>query len=466
MQLRYRRIPSSLVRWVALVCVCAPLWITSSANAQAEQILVVSGEDVPDNLSEAVSDALSDVGSVMSPSSYTSKLRGRGQEPDSEDALTKLAPQTGASLIVVLKAARNKAKVELRSGRDGRVVGRSMVRGKRATLAKPARKKLVAAAKRALKKIGPMPSKRATASDDFAEEPEPEPEQPARASAPGRQQPVQQRRPVAPIEAPEAEEEQEESFDVPADEEEAPPRADDGAAPASADEGMVFRLHAGLGLGTRSIVVPTQPGRGLGNRIDTSYVPALDLGAALELGLGPKWRLRFGADYRTVFGLQASYLTPTNMMAASSLSSHSLIAGASLGHLSDGRDSFGVHVFLGWAYRGLTAAEPSLPSASIQGLVLRPELEIPIANRKLSLRLAPELILILVPNATLPANDSALKKAVGYALGLEASIDWHVSRTVGLSAHFRESRGSTPSGHGSSAAENERYIALRLLLQF
>jgi hypothetical protein len=99
-------------------------------------------------------------------------------------------------------------------------------------------------------------------------------------------------------------------------------------------------------------------------------------------------------------------------------------------------------------------------------LVLRPEIEIPIANRKLSLRLAPELILILVPSATLPGNDSGLAKAVGYALGAEASLDLHISKTIGISALFRESRGSTPSAWGASAVENERYLTLRFLLQF
>src|ERR1044071_6761235 len=110
MQLRSRRLPqASFLRLIALLCACSLWWVSASASAQADQILVVSGEKVSDNLSEAVNEALADVGSVMSPSSYTAKLRGR--EPDSEEALTKVAPQTGASLIVVLQLARSKLKV-------------------------------------------------------------------------------------------------------------------------------------------------------------------------------------------------------------------------------------------------------------------------------------------------------------------------------------------------------------------
>lgn len=471
MRLNYRcHLSSTFVHLLGLVF-ASSLACIATVSAQAEQILVVSGEDVPDEISEGVNDALGDVGSVMSASSYMSKARGRGQTPDSDEALTKLAPQAGASLIVVLQPARNRVKVELRNGHTGAVVGRTTLpaRGKRPKFAKPARKKLIAAAKRAAKKVARSPGKRPSAADDFAEDPAPQ--QPVRDFGTPTRQPAQPARPAAPLEDSEPEQEdneeqQEESSRATAEvaDDEPPPRA----APAADGGGMLFRLRAGVGLGTRSIVVPTPPGRMLGNRIDTSFVPSLDLGAALELPLGPKWVLRFLADYRTIIGLTAGYQSAPGVMATSSLSSHSFIGGASLGHLSAGRDSFGIHVFLGWAWRSLSAAEPSLPDASIQGLTLRPELEIPIpiAGLKFALRLAPELILILIPDATLPANDSALASALGYAFGAEASLDLQLSQTIGLSFQFRESRGSTPSGWGSSALENERYLALRLLLRF
>jgi hypothetical protein len=466
MQLSIRRNLQSWLRLLVCLCVSAPALVL----AQSEPILVVTGENVPDEISEGVGDALGDVGSVMNPSSYTSKARGRGQEPDSDEALTKLAPQAGASLIVVLQSARGKVKVELRNGRSGANVGKSSLpaRGKHPKLGKPARKKLVAAAKRALKKIGPAPSKPAVSrsDDSFGDDDDPEdpaPQQPARAAAPAtpkRQAPP----PVAQAQRDEEEDEEEESFgSTSSDDEAAPPR--DKAAAAD-DEGMRIRLHAGFGLGSRSIVVPTRPMSGLGNKVDTSWVPALDLGAGLDIPLGTAWMLRFLADYRTVLGLSVDYAPMPGMTATSSLSSHSLIAGASLGYLTDGRDSFGVHVVLGWAYRSLSAAEPSLPSAGIQGVVLRPELEIPISSINLTLRLAPELILVLSPSATLPMNDNGLAGATGFALGAEISADLRISKTVGISAQFRESRGSTPSGWGTPAVENERYFTLRLLLQF
>jgi hypothetical protein len=471
MQLSSRPPYSRLVSYLIAACAFASLWAWhTAAFAQDPEILVVSGDKVPDALSEAVSEALGDLGTVQSPSGYTSKARGRSLEPDSEEALTKLAPQTGASLIVVLQQARNKLKVDLRSGRSGEVVGHSSVpaRGKKPKLGKPAAKRLLAAAKRALKKAGPPASKAASsasaARDDF--EDTPEPQEPVRAATTPKKQPARPTQPVDDDESDQEEDDEQIGGGFAAsrdddDEEEAPPQAAGAAA-----ELKMFHLRAGIGLGSRAILVPTPPGRGFNNKLDTSFVPALDIGAALAFRLGEKWQLRVLVDYRTLIGLRAGLTSSAGMTTVSSLSSHSIIAGLRPGYMSDGPGSFGVHVLLGWAYRGLSAAEPNVPSASIQGVVLRPEIEIPISAIKLSLRLAPELILVFVPNATLPANDNGLKNALGYAIGGELSVDLHISQTVGLSAQFRESRGATPSAFGMDAVENERYFALRLLLQF
>ncbi|HET8938614.1 MAG TPA: hypothetical protein VFN67_34450 [Polyangiales bacterium] len=458
---------SSRFFFAALLCTCL-LPRSAPVLAQSQQILVVSGEEVPEKLYDAVSDALGDLGSVMSPSGYTGNLRARSQEPDSEEALTKIAPQMGASLIVVLKPARNKLKVELRDGHSGKVIKATSVpaRGKRPKLAGPARKRLLAAAKRALSKVGPAPAPTARPStrvddeeeeDDFAAQPSP----PTAARATNK--PSQPTRSGAPVRQAEPEEADDTSFEESSDDE--PPPHDKHASKSGESPSIWFPLHAGLGVGSRSILVPTQPSYVGGNRVDTAFAPALDIGVGLGFALGPAWQLRALIDYRTILALNAAYQTPTGMKSLSSLSSHSIIAGASLGHVSDGLDSFGVHVFLGWAYRGLSAAEPSLPSASIQGVVLRPEFEIPIANRALTLRLAPELILVLVQAATLPANNSGVSGGVGYALGIEAELALHISQSVGLSLQFRESRGSSPSSWGSSESENERYITLRFQLR-
>lgn len=441
--------------------------------AQSQQILVVSGEKVPEKLYEAVSDALGDLGSVISPSGYTGNLRARDQEPDSEEALTKIAPQMGASLIVVLHSARNKLKVELRDGHTGKVIKATSVpaRGKRPKLAAGARKRLLAQAKRALSKVGPAPApKPSTRSndedeqDDFAETSTPPTAArasmtPTRPSQPSRSVPVRQAQPDESQDT--TSEDTNEGSDAETPWGEEPAAKSDNTKPS-----MWFPLHAGVGVGSRSILVPTQPSYVGGNRIDTAFAPALDLGVGLGFALGEAWQLRALLNYRTVLGLNAAYQTPTGMKSLSSLSSHSIVVGASLGHVSDGLDSFGIHVFLGWAYRGLSPAEPSLPSASIQGIVLRPELEIPIANRKLTLRLAPELILVLAQAATLPMNNSGVSGGVGYALGGELELALHISQKVALSALFRESRGASPSSWGSSETENERYIVLRFQLRF
>jgi hypothetical protein len=299
------------------------------------------------------------------------------------------------------------------------------------------------------------------ANDDFADEPTPPPAARAATTPTRPSQPARSTGPVRQAEPEEADDTFEDSSE--SSDEEAPPRDE---VAASSEKTLWFPLHAGIGLGSRSILVPTQPSYVGGNRVDTAFAPALDLGVGLALALSPKWQLRFLANYRSVLALNAAYQTPAGMKTLSPLSSHSVIVGASLGHVSDGRDSFGVHVFLGWAYRGLSASEPSLPSASIQGVVVRPELEIPIADRLLTLRLAPELILVLAQAATLPANNSGVSGGVGYALGAEVELALRISQSVAISALFRESRGSSPSSWGASEIENERYIMLRVQLRF
>jgi len=169
------------------------------------------------------------------------------------------------------------------------------------------------------------------------------------------------------------------------------------------------------------------------------------------------------ADYRTIFGLSAPYLTAVGTQQSSSLSSHSVQAGASVGFLTNGPDSFGFHLFLAWAYRGMSASEATLPSASAQGPAIRPEFHIPFGHGVVTLRLAPELILIISATATLPQNVAGLQ-AVGFAFGGEASLDVRVSKAVKLSVLFRESQGSVASGWGTSMLENERYILGRVML--
>lgn len=448
--------------------VCLPLWSawTGRAYAQSDKILVVSGSGVPGKLEEDVAEAMGNVGSVISSSGYTGNLRARHQEPDSEEALTKLAPQMGATLIVVLGVSKNKLEVAFRNGRTGRVIDEETVpaRGKRPKLAPPARRKLATAAKRAMSKVGPAPSPSPQASErSYPQQQQAAPARPSRPVA----APMRPTAPARPQPQPQAqaEEEEEEESDEGSSEggeekaEEAP-----AASGKSFDEGIAFLLNAGGGLGSRSILVPTSPARAGGNQIDTSMAPALDISIGLEIALSESVLVRVGGAYRTLFALNAAYFTATGM-AESALSSHSVIVGGSLGFLMNGKNSLGIHVYLGWAYRGMSAAEPSLPSMSVQGPALRPEFHIPFGSSgNVLLRIAPEFILVLSAAAKLPGNVAGLQ-SVGYSFGGEVSLDFQISSSFGLGLQFREARGIVPSGWGTSAVENERYIVGRVSLR-
>ena len=451
---------------LASLSVCLPLWSawTGRAYAQSDKILVVSGAGVPGKLEEDVADAMGNVGSVMSSSGYTGNLRARHQEPDSEEALTKLAPQMGATLIVVLGVSRNKLDVAFRNGHTGRVIDEESVpaRGKHPKLAPPMRRKLAAAAKRAMSKVGPAPSPSPQPSERSYPQQQAAPAKPSRpVAAPMR--PTVPARPQPQPQAQAEEEEDEESEEASSEGGEEKPE-EPAAKGKSFDEGIAFLLSAGGGVGSRSILVPTSPSRAGGNQIDTSMAPALDISVGLEIALGESMLLRVGGAYRTLFALNATYFTPTGQ-AESSLSSHSVIVGGSLGFLTNGHNSLAIHVFLGWAYRGMSAAEPTLPSMSVQGPAIRPEFHIPFGSSgNVVLRIAPEFILILSASAKLPANVAGLQ-SVGYGFGGEASLDFKISPSFGLGVQVREARALVPSGWGNSGVENERYIVGRMNLR-
>lgn len=443
------------VRLLALLSVCLPLWSTAAAQ---EKILVVSGADVPGKLEEDVAEALDNVGSVISSDGYTGNLRARRQAPDSEEALTKLAPQMGATLIVVLEVSRNKLDVAFRNGHTGRVIDEESVpaRGKRPKLAPPARRKIAMAAKRAMAKVGPAPSSSPAASERSAPQ-ETATRAPSRPTAPAR--------PVRPQPQPQPEEEEEEEASEGEGEAEEEAPAAEEKPKAGADAGISFQLSIGGGVGSRSILVPTSPSRVGGNGIDTSFSPALDISAMLQFAVGEKLVLRVGGAYRTLFAMTAAYFDPASLPAQSSLSSHSVVVGGSLGFLTNGPDTLGLHLFVGWAYRSLTAAVETLPSASVQGPALRPELHIPLGGGVVTLRIAPELILIVGATAKLPANVPGLS-TVGFGFGGEVTLDIRISKAFGLGLQFRESRALIASDWGTSATENERYITGRLNLRF
>jgi hypothetical protein len=455
------------MRLLFVLSVCLPLW-SASAFAQSEKILIVSGEDVPDKLEEDVSEALEKVGSVMSSSGYAGNLRARKQAPDSEEALTKLAPQMGATLIVVLGVSRNKLDVAFRNGHTGRVIDEESVpaRGKRPKLGGPARKKIATAAKRAMSKVGPAPSPSPSPSER-SQASTAAPSRPAPATTPTRapSRPTPPARPVAQPQPQQDEEEEEEGEEEGAEEsaeQEVPP--EDKSKGGIDDSGIAFLLRVGGGVGQRSILVPTSPTRAGGNQIDSAMSPMLDIGVNLEFAFGSSLLLRIGGDYRTIFGMNVGYTSLTGD-ATSSLSSHSVVLGASLGYLTNGPGSFAIHGFLGWAYRGMSADAPSLPSTSVMGPAIRPEFHIPL-GKVATLRIAPEFILVLGASAEImePRAVAGLQ-SMGFAYGGEVSLDFHISKMLSLGAQFRESRGSVDSGWGTAMVENERYITGRLSLR-
>jgi hypothetical protein len=326
-------------------------------------------------------------------------------------------------------------------------------RGKHPKLAGGAKHKLAAAAKRAMSKVGPAPSTSASETTRTAA--------PVTQTAPTRPQHVAAQPASRPEEEEEEEEEEAQGDEANGEEQADGPAAEQPKSGSNAETPLDFVISAGGGMGAREVLVP---GRGGGRGISTGLAPALDIGLALEVELSSHWLLRVGGNYRTIFGLSVSEPLASGAVQQNTLSTHSVVVGASMGYLTEGRKSLSLHLFLGWGYRSLSSASDSgLPNTSISGPAIRPELHIAIAKGLATLRIAPELIVVVSHTATLPINVAGLD-SVGLAFGGEASLDFRLGSVVGLGLLFRESRASTASGWGFAATENERYILGRLTL--
>ena len=96
--------------------------------------------------------------------------------------------------------------------------------------------------------------------------------------------------------------------------------------------------------------------------------------------------------------------------------------------------------------------------------MLRPELRVPIGGGVLSLRLAPELIMVLTHDTTLPGNVAGLS-SVGIGFGGELSLDLRLSSAFLLGVEYRESHVSVASGWGTSFLDVERYATGRITIQ-
>jgi hypothetical protein len=434
---------------VFLASWCWLAWC-SVAYAESPRILLVRAPDVSNELAQSAAEDLAGAGQIIDPRGYLTAAQKQHIEPTSDAALTSLGPQVGALLLVSLDAEHGKLQVTYRDGKTGAVLTKQNLplHGKPPKLPSQAAHKLSSTAHHLLAKLSKQHSGAAAVSatpepPPSELEPEPTPPPPAAAAAQAAQT----------------------SPDQPDD---AQAATDEAATAAPADasnssEVVTGRASLGGGGAMRSVRVPTREG---GAEVDTGFhVPAFEAALEAQLMLGSQWLLSAEVEYRGVFGAGVTQQQLNGATSEATVTSHSLVAGVAAGYRFGERGSPDLRLLLAWTFRGLYPSVDTVPGGSIQGPLLRPELRLPFANGLFTLRLAPELILVIVSNATLAFVAPGLEQ-VGYGFGGEAELDVRLSDAVQLGVEYRESHVSIASGWGNSYLDMERYAMLRVIFLF
>jgi hypothetical protein len=421
------------------------LALCSVTHAESPRILLVRAPNVSNELAQSAADDLASVGQIIDPRGYLTAAQKQHIEPTSEAALTGLGPQLGAHLLVTLDTTHGKLLVTYRDGKTGAVVTKQSLalHGKQPKVPPSSAHKLSATAHQVLSKLGrqhsadvPVSAKPQPPAPKPAPEPTPPPVAAAEAAAPDEPDDAQ---PVAA--APD---------DAPAND-------------SNSSEALSGHASVGGGGGMRSVRVPTRTG---GEQVDTGFhFPAFEIALGAQLMLSDQWLLGAEAEYRGMFGVGVTQPLVNGTTVQASVSSHSVVAGVAPGYRFGARGSIDLRLLVAWTFRGLYPSDDSVPGGSIQGPLLRPELRIPFANGLFTLRLAPELILVLVSNATLRLTAPGLEQ-VGFGFGGEVSLDVRLTDAVQLGLEYRESHVSIASAWNNDYLDLERYAIARVNFQF
>lgn len=434
------------------------------ASADGQRVIVVSSADVPEELERGVSKALSDVCYVSDAREYLAAARSQRLSPTDDAALTRVGPKAHARMLVVLDYASKKLQVTYRDGKNGAVLEQQSLpaRGRHPKLSARNGKKLLAVARGVLAKLSGQsapPIAADSSSDDDDDDDDDSavsaPAAPVKRAQVARAQPTPQPKAAAAAAASDEEESQD---GEPEQAEEAP---ESGDKSSGGDLDISVRIRAGGGAGARILGVPTRLGP---SGINTGFAfPAIALGIDVQVVFASGFILGGGIDYRGLFGAKAVQDIGSETH-TSSVGSHSLSIGVTPGYRFGPKGSPDLRVFLGYHYRTLTPTDVELPGASTGGIALRPELRIPLAGDVLSLRLAPELLVVLTHDTRLPGNVAGLSQ-VGIGYGGEVSLDVRLSGSIMLGVEYRESHVSVASGWTTAFEDVERYATGRITLQ-
>ena len=444
----------------------------SSVRVQAFQVrvLLVSASSVPARVRALASAALSGLAELADSAEYARAAADARLAPASAEALTRIAPSLHARLIVALSLGpHDMLAVSIRDGYSGAVIREFSLPLRHHTLSADAQRSFIRHARSVLGMQGQAPP---IAEPLAAPEPEPGEAAPVPAREPDVAAPVvptpepEPDQPPARQSRPEASEAEPAAADSGMAAE--PPDTSDNApagSPPELAERLGARIGCGLGVGERSLRVPSQLGE---HRLDTGLFPAVELSLRAQAPLNERATLGLDVHYRTSVGL---VVAEAPLSAATqehtTLRSHHIDFGLHPAYrFAASEDAVSLGLFAGWGMRGLRPVVEfrSIPANTLQGAVFRLELRIPIASGLFALRLAPELFVIAHTSGAL-RNESASAPG-GIAGGGEATLDVRLSAVVYLVATYRESHARLASSWASQLTDVERFATLSAVLRY
>jgi hypothetical protein len=445
-------------RWARLTCLITVLSLGSSlaagrVAAQTPSILVVGTTDVQSELRDDVVESLSALGDIVSADRYLAAARAQGLAPESATALERLGREAQAHLIVLLTRTRSKLEVAFVAGASGaRLFEESLYApSRKPELSARARRRLAAWAGRALAKIEGTAGAALPADSEAQEAPEPAARQDApqpRAAAP---------EPPAPASA--SQPEAASADDVPRTASEDTPseeaRSDEEPARLS------LHFHAGAGVGMHKNRVPAL---GESPDLDPGSTTTVYVGLVGDVRIDDHWFVSGMGQLLSSIGLHTTQNLP-GIGRDTTLSATNFTFGVAPGYRLNGPLELDVRLLVGWTFRGLQPTDREVFGTYLHGLVLRPELRLPIAGEWVMIRLAPELVLPVHVEA-LPATSTSPVSQVGTGFGFEVALEVKVTGPLHLGVEYRQSSISAASTMNVSLIDYERYIMGRLALWY
>jgi len=237
-----------------------------------------------------------------------------------------------------------------------------------------------------------------------------------------------------------------------------------GVAPArEATPGLAVHVavQAGAGLGTRELVASTRNGA-VG--LETALFPSAAVQLSVDVEPVARGQLTIGADaeYLTSFALTSADRRIDGSIRETSSRSQRIGAGLRLHYRVDpSLDAVSVGVGLAWSALSFSSEAPvSLPDYTLQGPVLSLSVMIPIAERLITIVLAPEAQWIVDVGSGLAAIGV---DSTGAAVGGSARVRLLVLDELFVDLAYRESHAFLGTENGQGGADVERFASLRLV---